>query len=132
MNQLSAIKQIHESGGFDVGSRQYTFAKMPYKIGKKIFAYLTVVASDLEAGNMGFIDSDKFEKDIEPLLMKYVLIDGFKLDTVPDHFDEYPGDYMQFVMMSLQGFAAPFLPESATNSHLTEQDQKTVTLKKPM
>lgn len=132
MDQLSAIKEIHKKGGFDIAEREYTFAKMPFKLAKKIFAYMTTVASDLETGNLGFIDSPKFDNEIEPLLMKYVLVDGFKIDTLPEHFDDHPSDYTQFVMLSLQGFAAPFLPEAVTASASKAKESQVTTLKKPM
>jgi len=132
MDQLSAIKDIYKKGGFDIGDRRYTFAKMPFKKAKKIFAYMTTVAGELESGNLGFIDSDKFDNDIEPLLMQYVLVDGFKLDTTPEHFNEHMSDYTQFVMMSLQGFSAPFLPEANTALASKAEESQATTLKKPM
>ena len=129
---IASIKALHEAGGFDVQGRKYTFAKMPFKLGKKVYAYFTSMAGAMEQGDLSFLDSPKFDNDIEPLLMTYVLVDGFKLDTLPEHFDEHPSDYTQFVMTSIQGFASPFLPESGTSSTSTAKESQASTLKKPM
>ena len=127
-----AIKAIYEKGYFDVGDRKYELSKMPFKKAKKIFAYLTAIATQIEAGQLGFIDSDKFENDIEPLLFQFMLVDGFKLETIDDHFDDYPGDYIEFVTMSTQGFAAPFIPEVRTASASAAKESQPTTLKKQM
>lgn len=131
-SQQAAFKELLDKNGFDIGSRQYRFAKMPFKMGKKIFAYLTAVASQLDAGNFSFLDTDKFENDIEPILFDYLLVDGFKLSTLENHFDEFPSDYMQAVVAAIQGFSAPFLPESPTGSASTAQKEVTTTYKKQM
>jgi len=132
MSSVSELKKLHEAGQFTIGGRVYEMSKMPWKEAKKIFAYLTVVAGELELGQMGFIDTPKFEVEIEPKLLSYMMVDGFKLSTIPDYFDDYPCDYVQFVTMSIQGFAAPFLPETATSSPSQAEEDQIVTLKKPM
>lgn len=129
---IAALKALYAAGGFTIADRKYSFSKMPFKLGKKIYAYFTVIAPTLETGNLSFLDSLKFENEIEPLLMQYVLMNGFKLDTIAEHFDEFPADYTQFVMTSIQGFASPFLPESAISSPLTVAENQPSILKKPM
>lgn len=130
MDQLQAFRDLQEKNGFDIDGREYRFVKMPFKIGKKIFSYMTVISDEIEKGRLGFIDTPKFEQEIEPILMQYVTIDGFKLDTLKEHFDENPSDYTQFVMLSLQGFAAPFLSGNGTNSRSTETEKTQVLSRK--
>lgn len=129
---IAALKALYAAGGFTIEDRKYAFSKMPFKLGKKVYAYFTVIAGTIESGNLSFLDTPKFENEIEPLLMQYVLMNGFKVDTLPNHFDEFPADYTQFVMTSIQGFASPFLPESNTSSPSTAQESQPSTLKKPM
>jgi hypothetical protein len=128
----SKIKEIYKKGFFDIGENKYQFSKMPFKKAKKIFAYLTSIASELELGRLGFLDSPKFDDEIEPLLFQYMLFDGFKIDTIDDHFDEYPSDYIEFVTMSIQGFSAPFLPEVRTASASKAKEGQLTTFKKQM
>ena len=61
-----------------------------------------------------------------------MLFDGFKIDTIDDHFDEYPSDYIEFVTMSIQGFSAPFLPEVRTASASKAKEGQLTTFKKQM
>jgi hypothetical protein len=126
------IKALYKKGFFQIGENKYEFIKMPFKKAKKIFAYLTAIAGKLDAGNLEFLDSEKFDDEIEPLLFEYMLFDGFKLDTLDEHFDEYPSDYIEFVTMSIQGFAAPFLPEAPTASASKVKENQPTILKKQM
>jgi hypothetical protein len=126
------IKALYKKGFFDIGDNKYQFSKMPFKKSKKIFSYLTSIASELELGRLGFLDSPKFDDEIEPLLFQYMLLDGFKLETIDDHFDEYPSDYIEFVTMSIQGFSAPFLPEVRTASASEVKEDQPTTFKKQM
>lgn len=128
--QMKAFKDLQDKGGFDIDDRQYRFAKMPFKIGKKIFSYMTAIAGEIENGMYSFIDTSKFEDEIEPLLMQYTLFDGHKLDTLEGHFEEFPHDYVQFVATSIQGFAAPFLSGNGTNSRSTETEKVQVLSRK--
>lgn len=130
MNQLDQLKALKK--GFSVDGRHYKFNPMPFKLGRKILAYMTTVADEIESGKLGFIDTTKFENEIEPLLTKYTMIDGFNLNTLETHFDDYPSDYFQFVVNALQGFAAPFLPGSNISSNSSSKNEQTVTLKKQM
>ena len=129
---VAAIKAIHEQGGFNIDGRKYSFIKMPFKKAKKIYAYLTVIAGQLEKGNLAFLDSDKFDNEIEPLLMQFTMVDGFKLNTLENHFDDFTCDYNQFVITAIQGFAAPFLPEAPTASASKSSASQATTLKKQM
>lgn len=128
--QLEVLLALKE--GFSVDGREYKFTPMPFKVGRKILAYMTTVGNQIDRGELGFIDTPKFENEIEPLLLKYTTVDGFKLNTLENHFDEHPSDYFQFVINAIQGYAAPFLPGSNTSSNSGSKEQKTVTLTKPM
>ncbi|QMP81678.1 hypothetical protein [Vibrio phage XM1] len=130
--QLEALLALKE--GFSVDGREYRFTPMPFKVGRKILAYMTTVGDQIERGELGFIDTPKFENEIEPLLLKYTTVDGFKLDTegMLNHFDEHPSDYFQFVINAIQGYAAPFLPGKSMSSNSTYKEPQTTTLKKPM
>lgn len=130
MDKIEQLKAL--SKGFTIGDRVYTFDKMPFKVGRKVLAFMTIVADEVESGQLGFIDTPKYENDIEPLLIKYTQVNGFNLSTLENHFDDHPSDYCQFVMSALQGFSAPFMPESNMSSHSTSKSQQVTTLKKPM
>lgn len=131
-NEIAKYKAIVDKNGFDIKNRKYTFAKMPFKYGKKIFAFATLIGDELDRGRLSFIDTPKFEQEIEPILMSHVMIDGHLLNKVDDHFDEFTGDYPQFVVNSIMGFAAPFFLESLTSSQSTSDEEKVVTYKKQM
>lgn len=118
--------------GFIVGDRKYTFSGMPFKMGRKINSFYTLIADDIATGSLMFSDTPKFEDEIEPLLMQYTLCDGHKLDTLEGHFDEFQGDWNEFMVNAILGHSAPFLLGNGTSSPSTVAENQTVTLKKQM
>lgn len=129
---MALLKQLAAEKQFTIEGMVFELSPMPFKTGRKIVAFLSKVEAELSAGSVSFIDSDEFDKKIEPLLMEYTEQDGFKLSTMHDFWDNNQGKYIQFVTMALQGHAAPFFPGLSTNSHSTATGQQTTTLKKPM
>ncbi len=133
--QAESIKQIknqYESGKFEVNGNEYGLIKMPYKKARKIFAYMSLVGGDIESGRMDFLDSAKFENEIEPLLMQYLTNDGCKLSTMDDYFDECMEDSAGVIAMAMQLFSSPFLSVPSTSSNSKAQEGQRHTLKKPM
>lgn len=129
---IEELKKIYANGKFEINGRSYELVKMPYKKARKVFAFMTTVANEIDSGQVGFIDSPKFENEIEPLLMQFMTHDGFKLDTMPEHFEEFTVDYMPFVTMAVQVISCPFLPDQNTASTSTAKEGRVHSLKKPM
>lgn len=129
---LTAIKAIYKKGFFEIGDNKYTFTKMPWKKGKRIHHWLTDNADQLEEGKLGCLDTPYFEDVIEPLLFQYTLVDGCKVSTVENHFDENTGDYNEFILTSTYGHSAPFIREVDTASASESKESLPVILKKQM
>ena len=129
-SEKAKLNEMLEKNGFDIGENKYRFAKMPFKKGRKIFSYMTIIAPMLDRNNLSFIDSEKFEDEIEPVLFKHLLVNDCLLSTLPDHFEEHTGEYEEAIVAAIQGFSAPFLPETASSSALDSRKEQTTTFKK--
>ena len=131
MAGIEQLQEIKEAGSHTVNGREYEFNQMQFKQAKKVFAYFTEVANDLEAGRLGFIDTKRFE-EIEKILWDNVLFDGMQISKMPHHWGTYTQDYMEVVSVSLGVFSVPFLPESPTNSESESAEPVKTISRKPM
>lgn len=128
---LSMIKAVYDDGVAEINGREYHFTKMRHEKRRRIFAFYTSIANELQSGSFAFLDSKNFS-DIEKLINDSILFDGSLISKMPDHWDEYPEDYITFVSTALGVISYPFLRgnSSGLQSHQEEsQSQKSL---KPM
>lgn len=108
------VKAIVEDGEAEINGNVYKFTKFTHKERKKVFAFFTSIAGQLQNGDMSFIDFERFDK-IEEIISKHVTYKGSLLSVIGNsHWEENPGDYIPFVSVALQVISFPFMPANAT------------------
>lgn len=112
---LEMIKAVFNDGFAEINGNRYDFAVMTHKKRRKVFAFFTSIASGLSRQSLEFLDTDRFD-EIEKLMFDYVLFDGVQLSKLPDHFEQYPGDYVMLITTALQVISLPFMGGSNMNS----------------
>lgn len=106
---VDKIKLGYESGVIEVNGREYEFDSMNFRDRRKVFAYFTSVGSQVESGDLSFIDSSAFD-DIEKVIRRFSLFDGHLLSKLGDkHFEEYPEDYLEFTITAMGVISYPFM-----------------------
>jgi hypothetical protein len=65
-------------------------------------------------------------------MFKHISFDDCLLAKLPEHFDDYPGDYVRLITTALAVISYPFLDDSATSSQSRQDQQKPITSKKVM
>jgi len=131
MSSIDNLKEIHEAGEFEVNGRTYRFTQMSFKDAKRVFAYFTEIANDIEQGRMGFIDTKRFE-EIEKVLWSHVMYDDMQVSKMPQHWGAHTSDYMPLVSVALGVFSVPFLPDSDTSSQSMSTGKAKTISRKPM
>jgi hypothetical protein len=111
---LEMIKAVVDDGCAEINGREYKFSRTVHKKRRKVFAFYTKVASQIESGNFGFLDSDEWDS-IESLIADIVLFDGMQLSKQEDHWEKYPEDYMSFIGTVLPVISFPFFGASGGN-----------------
>ncbi|WP_449555270.1 hypothetical protein [Lelliottia amnigena] len=124
---LEMIKAVYADGYAEINGNRYDFAAMTHKKRRKVFAFFTGIASEMSRQSMEFLDTERFE-EIERLIFDYVLFDGVQLSKQPDHFENYPGDYIMLITTSLQVISLPFMGGSNMNSRSEAPEVQKFTL----
>lgn len=110
---LAQIKAVYEDQEAEINGRVYKFTGTNHITRRKIFAYFTKIQHELGAGNFSFLASDDFV-NIEKLINNMITFDGDLLSKIPEHWDNYPEDYVKFVNCAMGVISYPFLKGSLT------------------
>ena len=108
------IKACYDDGVATIDDVDYCFHKMTHKKRRKVFAYFTTLQT---VSDLGFLDSERFDKVIEPIINEHVTVggvDGPMLAKCYDaHWETHQKSYTTFIQTALGVISYPFLPENA-------------------
>lgn len=111
---MEMIRAVFEDGEAEINGRVYAFHKMAHKQRRKVFAYYTAVAPRADAQDLSFLDEPGFEA-VEAVINDAVSFDGSLLSRIGErHWEEFPGDYVTFILTALAVISYPFLPVGHT------------------
>lgn len=105
---FAQIKAVYDDGVATVNGRDYVFTKATHKKRLKVFSYFTGVREQISKQDFSFMGDDDYER-IEGIISDLVTVDGSLLSKKPNHWNEYPQDYMVFITTALMVISYPFL-----------------------
>ena len=106
---LSMLKAVHDDQSATLPSgREYKLTKMTHKQRRRVFAFFTKKQREIQNGDFSFLDSAEFEP-VEKVIMDTVLFEDAQLSKSPNHWEEYPEDYVIFITTMLGAISYPFL-----------------------
>ena len=105
---LAQIRAVYEDGTAIVNGREYTFTKATHKKRLKVFSYFTGVREMMSKQDFSFMGEESYEK-IEQIVSELVTFEGTLLSKKPNHWNEFPQDYMVFMTTALGVISYPFL-----------------------
>ena len=105
---LAQIRAVYEDGTAIVNGREYTFTKATHKKRLKVFSYFTGVREMMARQDFSFMGEESYEK-IEQIVSELVTFEGTLLSKKPNHWNEFPQDYMVFMTTALGVISYPFL-----------------------
>ena len=109
---LSMLKAVHDEQSATLPSgREYTLTKMTHKQRRRVFAFFTKKQREIQNGDFSFLDSAEFEP-VEKVIMDTLLFEGAQISKSPDHWEDYPEDYVLFITTMLGAISYPFLSGS--------------------
>lgn len=109
------IRAVFEDGEAEINDRKYCFTAMTHKKRRKVFAFYTKVAAQVERKDMSFIDTPEFEA-VEAVVNDAVTYNDSLLSRLGDaHWEKYPNDYVTFIMTALPVISFPFFPADPTS-----------------
>jgi hypothetical protein len=109
------IRAVFEDGEATLDSgNTYVFTKMTHKERRKVFAFYTHIAAQVQTQDLSFLDAPEFEA-VEAIVNKRVTYAGSLLSVLGDaHWDKYPSDYIPFITTALMVISFPFFPAGPT------------------
>lgn len=111
-NNAEKIKEYHKAKAFDINDRTYTITSCSHVQRKKVFGCFTANLQNIRTTNLDFIN-DKSFKEIEKIMSGIILFDGMAIDALKDHWDKFPEDYIEFIMIALGVISYPFMKGNA-------------------
>jgi hypothetical protein len=110
---LSMIKAVYDDGIAEINGREYKFLGTTHIKRRRVFAFYSSLQQTIKSGDMRFLDSPEFVP-VEKVINEMVEINGSILTKSPDHWEEFPEDYMQFISIAMGVISYPFLRGSLT------------------
>ncbi len=112
---LEMIKEVYKDKKAEINGREYVFSSaINHKRRLKVFAFYSKIASQLEKGDMSFLDTREFDQVFNSIC-EVVTFDGMQISKCKDHWDEYAEDFIVFVTTSILVISYPFLKGNPTN-----------------
>ena len=103
-NALKMFKDVYEDKEAIINGRTYRLTTTTHIKRRKVFAFSPRIGE----ADLSFLDDPKFE-EIEKIISNVVLFDGELLSKKPNHWDQYPEDYMIFISTMVGALCYPFL-----------------------
>ena len=104
------IEQLNdwtERSAFDINGREYKLSKLSHQFRLEVVAIYSQIESNLTMGNYGFLMNKDF-KDVMKKVDDKILFDNSQISKLPNHFEEYAEDYLDYVAISLKVISYPF------------------------
>lgn len=128
---MAQLKAVHDDGYADINGRRYEFAKMRHGNRTSVFAYYTSIQGHMNARNFSFLDTPDFKR-VFKIICEHVTFDGSVLSKLPDHWDDYPQDFVMFAASAMGVISYPFLPESRGDSVSQSKPMQAPSTSKPV
>lgn len=111
---FDAVKSAYEDGFVEFNGRQYDFLKMQHLRRRTVFSFFSTIMQQVQQGNFAFLSSKAYEP-IEKILFDHIQYDGSLLSKLPNHWEEYPEDYLEVVSTAMGVMSYPFMKGSRTD-----------------
>lgn len=128
---LAQIRAAYEDGEATINGRPYKFHKMQHVERRKVFAFQSSIAGELQVGNFAFLDSPLFAQ-AEKVMWDNVSFEGSTISKSRDHWEEFPEDYIMLLSTAMGVMSYPFMRAVGIASASQGEQDQTTTSSKPM
>jgi len=104
------LKQLDgwaENKCFSVNGREYRLANLSHQFRLEVVAIYSQIEASLTMGNYGFLMNEDFKKVMKKIDDR-VLFENSQISKLPNHFEEYAEDYLDYVALSMKVISYPF------------------------
>ena len=106
---LEQIKAVYDDKEAEINGRKYLFTKVTHQKRLPVFSYFTSIQNKLNAGDFSFF-AEKEWGGIQRIIDNVVMYEGDLLGKLPEHWENYPEDFITFYSVAMGVMSYPFLP----------------------
>lgn len=104
------LKQLDEwtnNSAFKVNDNEYKISKLSHQFRLEVVAIYSQIEANLTVGNYGFLMNKDF-KDVMKKVDDKILFENSQISKLPNHFEDYAEDYLDYVAISMKVISYPF------------------------
>lgn len=107
-DSMKMIRDIYEDKVATINGNDYEFTKCTHNDRRKVFAFFSSIQRQVQQGDFSFLDRPDFHA-VEKTMCDRITFDGVPISKRPTHWEEYPGDYLQFISVAMGVISYPFM-----------------------
>lgn len=104
---LKQLDEWTEDSAFPVNGNVYKISKLSHQFRLEVVAIYSQIEANITTGNYGFLMNKDF-KEVMKKVDEKILFDNSQISKLPNHFEEYAEDYLDYVAISLKVISYPF------------------------
>lgn len=105
---IAQMKAVCEDGVATINGRDYKITAMTHSERVKVFSFYASPLNTAAMNSFEFLDDPKY-KEVEKVMFNRITLDDMQLSKIPNHFEEYPEDYILLISTAMGAMSYPFM-----------------------
>lgn len=105
---IAQMKAVCEDGIATINGRDYTLTAMTHSERVKVFSFYASPSNTAAINSFEFLDDPKY-KEVEKVMFNRINYNDMQLSKLPQHFEEYPEDYIILISTAMGAMSFPFM-----------------------
>lgn len=105
---ITQMKAVCEDGVATINGRDYKLTAMTHSERAKVFSFYASPSNTAAMNSFEFLDDPKY-KEVEKVMFSRITFEDMQLSKLPNHFEEYPEDYIILISTAMGAMSYPFM-----------------------
>lgn len=105
---IAQMKAVCEDGVATINGRDYKLTAMTHSERVKVFSFYASPSNTAAINSFEFLDDPKY-KEVEKVMFSRITFEDMQLSKLPNHFEEYPEDYILLISTAMGAMSYPFM-----------------------
>lgn len=105
---IAQMKAVCEDGVATINGRDYKITAMTHSERVKVFSFYASPSNTAAMNSFEFLDDPKY-KEVEKVMFSRITFEDMQLSKLPNHFEEYPEDYIILISTAMGAMSYPFM-----------------------
>lgn len=105
---IAQMKAVCEDGVATINGRDYKITAMTHSERVKVFSFYASPSNTAAMNSFEFLDDPKY-KEVEKVMFNRITLYDMQLSKLPNHFEEYPEDYIILISTAMGAMSYPFM-----------------------